>query len=657
LFFFYKSLETKETITDRIDLPFFKFHKILTIFITLDHVIFFMNSYMKNFKHYTIGIFGLSGLTLLNNQASAASFKGQPNILWILIEDASCHISCYGEKAIQTPNIDALANDGVRFENAFVTSPVCSPSRSALVTGMYQTTTCSHNHRSQRDEDKGSGNKCYYESYNLPADIPLASKLFESAGYYTCNETIKGTDGKQDYNFVLKDIYTGTSWKNSPEGIPFFAQIQLHGGKNRKKIANTENFTLPPYYYEDSIMRYDWKSYLGSWLETDKEVQQIITDLKAEGVYDNTLIFLLSDHGISHLRGKQFLYDEGIKVPLIVKFPEKLHKGTTRNDMVKHIDILPSSLAYAGIPIPENIQGVDIFSDNYKEQEYIYACRDRCDETIEIIRSVRTKKYKYIRNFLSYRPYAQRNQYKDEKKISIHNRELYQSGKLNEIQSALYQPTRPVEELYDIVNDPFEINNLALDPDYDTILDDLRSRLYEWMAETNDPGLIPEPILEELGKEYGHKTSALQQMKYADINERLIHIIESGEKQNNAVLLEAIYSQHPSERYWAVTWLGVNKAENALDKVEELTRDNDPSVRIAANLALYKIDPQYDPITALGKEVSHKNLIVGMYAMSAIEQTGIRNDAVRAIAEKASESDYDFTRRYGNYLKDIIKIK
>jgi hypothetical protein len=239
------------------------------------------------------------------------------------------------------------------------------------------------------------------------------------------------------------------------------------------------------------------------------------------------------------------------------------------------------------------------------------------------------------------------------KKISIHNRKLYMSGKLNEIQSAIYQPTRPAEELYDIENDPFEINNLAFDPNYDTILVDLRSRLYDWMAETNDPGLIPEPILEELGKEYGHKTTALQQMKYADINARLITIIESGERHNNDVLLETLNSQHPSERYWAVTWLGVNKAENARDKIEELTRDNDPSVRIAANLALYKIDPQYDPITALSKEVSHKNLIVGMYTMSAIEQTSIQNDAVKAIAEKASKSDYEFTRRYGNYLKDI----
>jgi hypothetical protein len=209
--------------------------------------------------------------------------------------------------------------------------------------------------------------------------------------------------------------------------------------------------------------------------------------------------------------------------------------------------------------------------------------------------------------------------------------------------------------LYDIVNDPYEINNLASDPDYDGTRNDMRSHLYEWMTESNDPGLIPEPILEELGKEYGHKSIALQQLKYADINERLIRIIEAGERQNNAVLLEALYSQYPSERYWAVTWLGVNKAVSALEKVEELTRDNDPSVRIATNLALYKIDPTYDPIPALSKEVSHNNLVVGLYAMSAIEQTGIRNDAVRDIAEKASKSDYEFTRRFGDYLTQILQ--
>ena len=354
----------------------------------------------------------------------SSNIEKKPNILWIFIEDASPHIGCYGETAIQTPNIDALAVEGVRFENAFVTAPVCSPARSALVTGMYQTTIGAHHHRSQRTSGKG-GNPEYAKSFILPDEIALASDLFKEAGYFVTNEGKTGRSGKEDYNFVRENIYLEKSWKDCPEGKPFFTQIQLKGGKNRSTQAHTEAFDLPPYYFEDGIMRQDWQEYLGSWLETDKELKQIVGDLKDAGVYENTLIFFLTDHGISHLRGKQFLYDEGIKVPLIVKFPDGEHKGTVRNDMVKHIDLLPSSLSYAGIKVPEYIQGKDIFADDYTQQEFIFSARDRCDETTEIIRSVRTEKYKYIRNFLSYRPHAQRNQYKDQKEISVHTKELY----------------------------------------------------------------------------------------------------------------------------------------------------------------------------------------------------------------------------------------
>lgn len=587
---------------------------------------------------------------MLTSQAYSATTDGKPNILWIFIEDASCHISCYGETAIQTPNIDALAIEGIRFENAFVSAPVCSPSRSALVTGMYQNTIGAHNHRSQVYGGKGGGNADYFDTYKLPVEIPIASKLFEKAGYYTTNERISGTTGKQDYNFEEEDIYSGISWKESPEGTPFFSQIQLHGGKNRKRTADTEEFELPPYYFNDDLMRNDWKKYLGSWLDTDEELKEIVNDLKSAGVYHNTLIFFLTDHGISHLRGKQFLYDEGIKVPLIVKLPSNERQGTIRNDMVMQIDLLPSSLAYAGISIPESMQGKDILAVNYNKQEYVYSSRDRCDETTEIIRSVRSEKFKYIRNFLSYRPHAQRNQYKDGKEISVHTKELYKAGKLNELQSKFYQPTRPPEELYDLENDPFEIKNLASDPAYQSDLIKLRNQLYAWMDTISDPGLIPEPWLEELGKKYGNKYIAMKQPEYKGIQKRLIQIIEAGENKEISVLVQKINSSEPSERYWAVTWLGVNKVTSAKESIKLLTTDSEPSVRIAANLALYKIDSGYDPIPALGKELDNKNLIVGMYTMNAIEQTGIRNDAVKKIAKKASDNPYEFTMRFGKYL-------
>jgi len=595
----------------------------------------------------TIALLFLIGMAFNGHSATK---EGQPNILWIFIEDASPHISCYGENAIKTPTIDALAESGILFENAYVTCPVCSPSRSALITGMYQTTVGAHNHRSQRKSGKGGGNTEYYNSYDLPQEIPIATKLFEEAGYFSCNGNMAERTGKTDYNFVENNIYDGISWKESPEGTPFFCQIQLKGGKNRSRAAKTENFTLPPYYYEDEIMRQDWKEYLGSWLDTDEDLRQIIAELVVEGVYDNTLIFFLTDHGISHLRGKQFCYDEGIKVPFIVKFPNGHDAGTSRQDMVMQIDLLPTSLAFAGIPIPDNIQGKNIFADDYNEREYTFAARDRCDETTEIIRSVHTKKYHYIRNFLSYRPHAQRNQYKDGKQISKHMRGLYEDGKLSELQSQFYQPTRPPEELYDVENDPFEINNLANDPNYQGKLKEMRNALYSWMKETNDPGLIPEPILEDLGKKYGNKFKAMKQPELSDINQRLVEVIEAGENENISFLEEKLDSECPSERYWAATWLGVNKVKSVQNKIENLTRDENATVRVAANLALYKINPDYNPIPALAEEVSNDNLIVGMYAINAIEQTGIRNDEVKSIAEKAANSEYEFTQRFGNYL-------
>ncbi len=602
----------------------------------------------------------LFALILISFFSFSYTQKGKPNIMWILVEDASCHISCYGEEAINTPNIDQLATEGVRFENAFVTAPVCSPARSAFVMGMYQNTIGAHNHRSQVMNGKGGGNTDYYETYTLPTAIPIASKLFEMAGYYTTNEMAGnymtyGKKGKEDYNFLDKDTYVGTSWKDSPEGTPFFSQIQLMGGKNRSRQAETEAFNLPPYYYEDEFMRDDWKEYLGSWLDTDEEIRQIVLDLKAEGVYDNTLIFFLTDHGISHLRGKQFLYDEGTKVPLIVKLPDSKRKGTVRKDLVTHIDVLPTSLAFAGLTIPENMQGEDFFSQNYEQQQYVFSFRDRCDETTEIIRSVRSDKFKYIRNFLSYRPHAQRNQYKDGKGISQHMRELYENNKLSELQSSFYQTTRPPEELYDLESDPYEINNLANDPKYQSQLENMRSVLFQKLAEINDPGLIPEPILEDLGRQYDNKYTAMKQPEFEDIQERLIKIIEAGEKGDIDYLVRKANSSDPSERYWAASWLGVNKPQSAKPLLSQLTADNNPTVRIGAQLALYKIDPTYNPIPDLAKELQDDNLIVGMYAMNAIEQTGIRNEEVKSVAEKASGSEYEYTVRFGKYLEDVCQ--
>ena len=578
----------------------------------------------------------------------------RPNILWILAEDASPHIGCYGERAIHTPNLDALAAEGVRFDNAFVTCPVCSPSRSALTTGVYQTTLGAHNHRSQKQDGKGGGNSYYYDSYRLPNTVPMVSDLFRKAGYYTCNGSGPSakSNGKTDYNFInTSSPYDGANWRDCPKDRPFFAQIQLRGGKDRSKNSRIGAFSLPPYYPDHTVLRDDWSSYLNSWLIQDREVGQIMRDLRDADVIDNSVIFFLTDHGISHICGKQFLYEEGIRVPLIVRFPKGLMAGTVRSDLVLHIDLVPASLALAGIPIPNHLQGRDVFAKEYKAREFVVCARDRCDETIDIIRCVRTKTFKYIRNFMSYRPHAQENQYKDGKQIMKTMRQLHAEKKLNQLQDRVFLPTRPPEELYDLQEDPNETVNLAEHEDYAEQLVKLRKTLYDWMVETRDVGLIPEPILEDLGRKHGNKYNILQDEKNAGLIRDIIDVIEAGEKKDFNTLRKCLVSGRPSEKYWAATWLGCHCDAKADASLKTLATDKDPTLRIAALLALCKLGQSEEYLPLLIREIGDPNLIVGMYAMNAIEQTGILNKMVSGAAEIARKSKYEFTRRYGNRLR------
>ncbi|HDP34430.1 MAG TPA: hypothetical protein ENN29_04905 [Candidatus Hydrogenedentes bacterium] len=591
---------------------------------------------------------GLGALT----SARAVESRKRMNILWIVVEDASPHLGCYGEKAVHTPNLDLLAAEGVRFENAFVSCPVCSPCRSALVTGMYQTTIGSHHHRSQGKDLKRGGNAAYYDSYRLPAAIPLVSDLFREAGYYVCNgaDADAKRPGKTDYNFLPdRELYDGADWRNAPAGTPFFAQIQLKGGKSRPKEFDAGDFELPPYYPEDDVIRRDWAEYLGCWEQTDREVGTIISQLKEAGKYDNTVIVFLTDHGISHARGKQFLYEEGIRIPLIVRLPDDRMSGTVRRDLATHIDLVPTSLALAGVPIPAHLQGCDLFADEYKERSFVAAARDRCDETLDTIRCIRTARYKYIRNFQSFRPHLQHNQYKDGKEIVQRLRELHAAGKLNPLQASLFVAPRPVEELYDLEKDPYETENLAHRPEYEEITARLRRQLYEWMAETRDPGLFPEPILEDMGRKHGNKYAALQAVAPQQLPV-LIETVEAGESGNTAALLDALQADVPAQRYWAATWLGNIGGDGVIAGLENAVKDETSVVRVAVLLALCRLGQAGRYLPALVELIDDANLTTGMYAMDAIEQTGILGEVAAAAVDKALASPFDSTQRYGKRM-------
>ena len=216
-------------------------------------------------------------------------------------------------------------------------------------------------------------------------------------------------------------------------------------------------------------------------------VGEVVARLKKEGVYENTIILFMTDHGISHARGKQFMYDEGLHVPLVIAGPG-IKAGTVREDVVEHIDIAALSLAAAGIEIPKYMQARNILGKDYAPREAVFAARDRCDETVDHMRSVRTTDFKYIRNFLPNRPYLQPCAYKDAKAILIALRQAHEAGTLNETQRLLFRDVRPPEELYDVKNDPYEINNLANDPAFAARLMQMRGWLDTWIVETGDKG-------------------------------------------------------------------------------------------------------------------------------------------------------------------------
>ena len=428
--------------------------------------------------------------------AAPAADSSRPNIVWIVVEDMSAHFGCYGETTIKTPHVDQLAAEGVLFRHAFVTAPVCSAARSALITGMYQTTIGAHQHRS------GRGTVKQY----LPDNVQLIPKLFQDAGYWTCNGAgislseqsgrSRGRIAKTDYNFEFDEtVYNGNDWENRKPGQPFFAQIQTSGGKGRTLKApnpiSPNEVKLPPYYPNDPVIRDDWAQYLNAAMNTDLAVGRIIERLKAEGILENTYIFFMTDHGISHARGKQFLYDEGIHIPFIVRGP-KIKPGTVREDLIIHIDMAASSLDLAGIRLPEHLESKALFAEDYSPRDFVVSARDRCDETVDRIRSVRTHQYKYIRNFLPERPYLQPNAYKDNKPIIQVMRRLHAEGKLNRDQSLIMGESRPVEELYDLKNDPHELHNLAGSSEHAAVLKNLRGTLDEWQNQTGDRGMKPE---------------------------------------------------------------------------------------------------------------------------------------------------------------------
>lgn len=403
--------------------------------------------------------------------SSAIAADNRPNILWITIEDWSPDLSCYGTKGIHTPHVDQLASEGIRYERAFTTSPVCSTSRSAMMTGFHQNYIGAHQHRTA-------------DKQPLPYGIKPIPHLFAEAGYYTVLMS-----WKTDCNFLpdsKDELFIGEDWSERESGQPFFARITFGGthrawNRDPERPIDPADVELPPYYPDTPFIRRDWANGLEQMQLVDREVGALLKRLEDEGLADNTLVFFIGDHGRCHIRGKQFLYDEGTRIPMIVRWPGKAEAGQVNDDLVMAIDLCATALEAAGIEEEVPLHGKSLFGDAVKNREYTFAARDKMDDAHDSMRSIRSKKYKLILNLMPERAYCQFSHYKEGAypplaEMNVLNLE----GKLTPEQAAFMAPNKPEIEMFDLESDPHELNNVAEDPAFADIKSTLLGELEMW---------------------------------------------------------------------------------------------------------------------------------------------------------------------------------
>lgn len=440
-------------------------------------------------------------------QSDAQTAQGKrPNILWISTEDFSPHLGCYGDRVAQTPVIDKLAEQGVRFTNVFTTAAICAPCRAGIITGMYQTSIgCMHMRTTS-----------YRRSVENPVEFtavpPHYVKAFTEylrvAGYYCTN------NNKTDYQFA-KDPVPASIWdecsrtahyKNRPDkNQPFFAvfnYVGTHESQNwdiRKVKTDPQKVKVPPYYPDTEIVRRNLAKMYDNTARLDSVVGALLAELEHEGEADNTIVFFWGDHGDGLPRAKRWLYDSGLNIPLIIRWPGQIKPGSVNDQLISSIDFSPTVLSMAGVKIPAHMQGQAFWGGQAAEpRKYVYATRDRVDESYDMIRSVRSKDYLYIRNFYPNEPFTIWVPYLNKMPIMQEMMRLDAEGKLNEPQKKWMAQTRPAEELYDVKADPFQLNNLAENPKYKPVLAEMRMLQDDWAVKTNDLGRMNEPEMIEM---------------------------------------------------------------------------------------------------------------------------------------------------------------
>ena len=549
-------------------------------------------------------------MRLLTFLAVAWAFSIQaaqrPNILWLSAEDISPHLGCYGDPHAITPHLDQLAKEAVRYTHAFTTAGVCAPCRSGIITGMYQTTIGTHHMRCNAQ---------------LPAHIKPFPLYLRQAGYYCTNNS------KKDYQFrEPKETWDVSGrkahWRDRKKGQPFFAVFNFTGchesgiaGEAKYKSVtqnlkasqrqNASELKLPPYYPDTPIVREDWKRNYELITAMDAWAGGLIKQLKADGLYENTIIIFWSDHGVGLPRAKRWLYDSGTRIPLIVRQPGG--KAGVSDRLVSSIDFGPTALKLAGIEIPKHMQGRSFIHG--QPRDYVYGARDRMDERYDIIRSVRDKRYRYIRNYEPLKTYYQYMNTPEKGVTMKEIRRVAAKGTMPPAAALFLAPRKPVEELYDLEVDPHEIRNLAGDKKYAKNLKKLREAHMQWVCDTGDLGLLPEAEIEIREKAAGARFNILDGKN--KLNAQLGNVAAMASSGVYALPSMLQSMQHPDAavRYWGATGVGNigREAANARQPMITALKDKSPSVRIAAARALTKLGDVKSALPVLEAELQSEH--------------------------------------------------
>jgi len=528
----------------------------------------------------------------------------RPNILWLSAEDINAHLGCYGDPHAITPHLDQLAKQGVLYTNVYTAAGVCAPCRSTIITGMYQTTIGTMHMRCKA---------------TLPDSIKPFPVYLREAGYYCTNNS------KQDYQFQAPANTWDASnsrahWKNrSDPSQPFFAVFNFTGC-HESGIASEAKYksitselkpeqrqnpdkltTFPPYYPDTATAREDWKRNYELITAMDAWIGKHIKALKDAGLYEETIIIYWSDHGVGLPRAKRWLYDSGTRIPMIARVPRKwrvddqAEPGTVDDQLISSLDFGPNVLHLAGLPVPGIMQGRAFLGPNLTApRDYIYGARDRMDERYDIIRSVRDKRYRYIRNYESLKPYYQYMNTPEKGATMRELRRVHAAGQLSNAAKLFMADRKPVEELYDLQNDTHEIKNLATDPAHAGTLKKLRAVHAQWVRDTRDLGLVPEPEIELREKAAGSRYGILSKNDDPTLASRLGEVAARASDGPGALqdLIVALADKDPAVRYWAATGVGNigNQARHVAETIQEiLEKDSSTVVRVAAARALLRM--------------------------------------------------------------------